>query len=123
MFKLGPLANVTTIAATIAANKDYLRKVSREEKEEWINGLAGIYRKQGFRVGEHDDGRANEILQKIIEATGLGRSTVERYLSSDFKQEPLEGVSHMHTPVLEKAEKALGEEGFKKLDCNYLGVH
>ena len=43
MFKLGPLANVTTIAATIAANKDYLRKVSREEKEEWINGLAEIF--------------------------------------------------------------------------------
>ena len=50
MFKLGPLANVTTIVATIAANKDYLRKVSREEKEEWINGLAKSTRRKDLRL-------------------------------------------------------------------------
>jgi len=99
------------------------RQVSREEKEEWINGLAEIYRKQGLKVGKHDDGKSNEIKQKIVEATGLATKTVEEYLNKEFKQEAPQGGAHITSTPLEKAEKALGEEGFKKPDCNYLGVH
>ena len=90
------------------------RQVSREEKEEWINGLAKIYQKQGLRVVHiANDGIENEIKQKIMEVTGLSDFTVDGYLHNEFKQEPIGGVDHFVTPLLEKAEKALGEEGLK----------
>ena len=92
------------------------RQVSREEKEQWINGLAKIYKAQGLKVGKHDDGKANEILQKIVEVTGLADRTVSEYLHGEFKQaNPWEGSHAIPTPLLEKAEKVLGEEGLKKL--------
>ena len=95
------------------------RQVSREEKEEWINGLAKIYQKQGLKViSVTNDGKHNEIKQKIMEVTGLSDFTVDGYLHNEFKQEPREGVGRKPEPLLEKAEKALGEEGLKKLDCN-----
>ena len=90
------------------------RQITREEKEEWINGLAKIYKAQGLKVGKHDNGQRNEIEQKIIEVTGLAERTVTTYLSSEFKQEPVLGHP-LPTPLLVKAEKALGEEGLKKL--------
>ena len=97
------------------------RQVSREEKEEWINGLAEIYRKQGLRVDVSDiDGGHNEIKQKLVEVTGLNETTITQYLHDEFKQEPVLGHP-LPTPLLVKAEKALGEEGFKKLDCNFSG--
>ena len=98
------------------------RQVSREEKEEWINGLAEIYQEQGLKVGkEGADGQDhNEIREKLMVVTGLTKATINQYLHSEFKQE-LHGGGVVETPLLEKAEKALGEEGLKKLkklDCN-----
>ena len=52
------------------------RKVSREEKEEWINGLARIYQKQGV----------TSIPSKIMDVTGLKKDTVYNYLDSKFKR-------------------------------------
>ena len=49
-----------------------------------------------------------------MEVTGLNDSTISEYLHDEYKQE-LHGGGVTETPVLEKAEKALGEEGFKKL--------
>jgi hypothetical protein len=54
------------------------RQVSREEKEEWINGLAEIYKKQGI-LGAR-------IVEKIAKVTGLYRGTVYGYLSDIFKE-------------------------------------
>ena len=94
-------------------------RYSREEKEEWINGLAEIYQKQGLRVVRiANDGIENEIKQKIIATTGLSDVTVTKYLHDEFKQDARQGAGAPSLPILEKAEKALGEEGFKKLDCN-----
>ena len=102
------------LLARLVANF-HRRQVSREEKEEWINGLAEIYRKQGLRVSSiSGDGIENQIKQKIMEMTGLSEITVSRYLHEEFKQE-LRGHGIVKTPILEKAEKALGEEGLKKL--------
>jgi len=87
------------------------RQVSREEKEEWINGLAEIYQKQGLRVVRiANDGIENEIKQKIIATTGLSDVTVTKYLHDEFKQERPDGLASLPTPLLQKAEKALGEE-------------
>ena len=67
------------------------RQVSREEKEEWINGLAEIYKKQGLKVRrevktKQGGYRINEITQKISEVTGLDISTVRDYISPAYKQ-------------------------------------
>jgi len=56
----------------------------------------------------------NEIREKLMVVTGLTKATINEYLHSEFKQE-LHGGGVVETPLLEKAEKALGEEGFKKL--------
>ena len=60
------------------------RKISREEKEQWINGLAKIYQKQGLKV----EGTHNQIKNRIMQVTGLGNVTVGLYLTAEFKQEP-----------------------------------
>lgn len=91
------------------------RPIDREEKAKWINDLARLYHDQGLRVGNHDDGKINEIKQKIIEVTGLSNDTVKEYLSSEFKQEAVGGGGVTSAPLLEKAEKALGPEGLKQL--------
>ena len=60
------------------------RQVSREEKEEWINGLAVIYKKQGLKVRAKN--RTNEIVDRIVEVTGLTPHTVREYLKDTFRQ-------------------------------------
>lgn len=62
------------------------RQVSREEKTEWINGLAEIYQKQGVK----------SIPTKIMEVTGLKKDAVYRNIDpkhirkSEYpKREPL----------------------------------
>ena len=68
------------------------RQVSREEKAEWINGLAELYLKQGLKIrGERQtftDGNTttNEILFRISQVTGLEQSTVGSYLLTNYKQ-------------------------------------
>ena len=81
------------------------RQVSREEKEEWINGLAKIYREQGLRVSLiKRDGIENQIKHKIMETTGLSEVTISRYLHEEFKQEAPQGGAHITSTPLEKAE-------------------
>jgi hypothetical protein len=90
------------------------RQVSREEKEEWINGLAKIYKDQGLRVSFiKGDGIQNEIKQKIMEVTGLSESTVNRYLANEFKSEQKGGGTSV-VPTFEKVERALGKKGLQK---------
>jgi len=67
------------------------RQVSKEEKIEWINGLAKIYSEQGYKTRKTvktDTGgyRINEIVNKIAEVTGLTEQTVRSYLSPAYKQ-------------------------------------
>ena len=66
------------------------RQIPREEKEEWINSLAKIYKKQGLRI----QGKrtvigpittSNEIIARIVQVTGLSYSTVVQYLNEKFK--------------------------------------
>lgn len=52
------------------------RSVPRAEKEEWIDGLAKIYKEQGF---------AAPLAAKVADETGLGVRTVMEYLSDDYK--------------------------------------
>ena len=67
-----------------AVSNWHRRQVSREEKEEWINGLARIYKKQGLSI---ERGGINEIKERIAKLTGLNPDTVLAYLSVEYKQE------------------------------------
>jgi len=62
------------------------RQITRQEKEEWINGLARIYQKQGLKVRGGDPPHPNEVVSRIIEVTGLSSWAVKQNLSDDFKQ-------------------------------------
>jgi hypothetical protein len=77
------------LAARLIANF-HRRKVSREEKAEWINELAQLYREQGLRVQGEKDGSpgqgSNEIADRICLVTGISRRTVCFYLEDHFKQ-------------------------------------
>ena len=75
------------IAARLVANL-HRRQVSRLEKEDLINALAELYVKQGFKVeGSRDKAQgSNEVAERIVAATGLGRRTVMAYLRDEFKQ-------------------------------------
>jgi DNA modification methylase len=59
------------------------RDASTEEKQEWINKLAKIYRKQGLKVRNH---RSNEIVKKIAEVTGLSVKCILTYCLDIYKQ-------------------------------------
>lgn len=65
------------------------RQVSREEKEEWINGLAEIYKRQGISTrtprSTGQRGAINEIVAKLVEVTGLSEKTVRWYLHDKYK--------------------------------------
>jgi hypothetical protein len=68
------------------------RQVSEEEKRQWINRLAEIYQKQGYKVkGKRyvfPDGTTttNEVLVKICQVTTLSYATVVKYVFTKFKQ-------------------------------------
>ena len=83
------------------------RQVSREEKEEWINGLARIYKKQGLKVTP----QRNEIKQKIAEVTGLNSDVVLLFLSPKFKVEPKPHLKKGYPtkPASIVIERAIGE--------------
>jgi len=75
------------LAARLIANF-HRRRIPREEKATWINGLATLYQSQGFKVfkdGDKSQG-SNEIAERIAEVTGIHRRTVNTYLKNDFKQ-------------------------------------
>lgn len=72
------------------------RTITKEEKTEWINGLARIYQKEGFKVygkkvSVHPK---NEIAAKIMDELGLSRTTVGRFLHPKYKQAEPEGIGN-----------------------------
>ena len=83
------------------------RQVSREEKEEWINSLARIYKKQGLKVERNK----NEIKLKIAEVAGLNPDTVLMFLRSEFKVEalPHQKKGYVTKPASTVIEHQLGE--------------
>jgi hypothetical protein len=84
------------------------RQVAREEKEDWINGLAEIYQRQGLST-KGIRGQ-NEIKARIVGITGLDPRTVELYLKPEFKQEPLPHVLECK-PRLSASERIEHELG------------
>ena len=86
------------------------RQVAAEEKKEWINGLAMIYKKQGLEV--RSKGGRNEIMAKIMEVTGLSDRAIGNYLKSEYKQEPPFDVERREPviPASERIEHMLGKE-------------
>lgn len=77
------------------------RQIPSEEKEEWINGLARIYKKQGLTITRH----RNEILHKIASVTGLAPVTVMRYLKSEFKlQEQIPELEKGRQPKVQASQ-------------------
>lgn len=87
------------------------RQVSIQEKEEWINDLARIYKEHGLEVGKPR--QVNQIVNKIAEVTGLTPQTVRSYLSKEFRQVPPENLAELNIPRIsasERIEHELGEE-------------
>lgn len=88
------------------------RQVSREEKEEWINGLARIYKKQGLQVRrKRSDGKIiNEIVTQILKTTGLDGDVIRLYLVSDFKQVEQARQPKPRLKASERIEHRLGRD-------------
>lgn len=90
------------------------RAVPRHEKEEWINGLAKIYKNQGYETAKVRPlgGYENEIVNKIAEETGLHRDTVTDYIDKKYKQKPVGGWQEETTrlPASRRIETDLGAE-------------
>ena len=85
------------------------RQVSREEKADWINGLAELYKKQGLKIGKTH--QPNEIVRKICEVTGLSQPTVNNYLIDSFKQSDTIPKPKEHIiPASERIEHELGRD-------------
>ena len=107
------------LVARLVANF-HRRQVSREEKKEWINGLARIYIKQGLRVRrdistEKGGYRLNEITQKISEVTGLEITTVRDYISPTYKQtETGHEIQEARVAASQVIEKAFHQRGYGK---------
>lgn len=106
------LENIDTeekkLTARLVANF-HRRIVGREEKEQWINELAEIYKKQGLRI-QCEYG--NEISKKIMDITGLSQPTISRYLDRKYKQKDkvLHTDSSYQLPASERIEHDLGKE-------------
>jgi len=84
------------LVARLVANF-HRRQITREEKEEWINGLARIYKKQGIKI----------VAQKIMEVTGLSDTTIYSYLSSEYKDKKQSEVGKAPKPSRVSASQAI----------------
>jgi len=95
------------LIARLVANF-HRRIVPYQEKKEWINGLAGIYQKQGLT----SIGNRNEIKLKIAEVTGLNPDTVLLLLDAKFKQRVPYPVEERKPtiPASERIEHDLGKD-------------
>jgi len=97
------------LIARAAANW-HRREVPKKEKAEWINGLAEIYQKQGYKILDKFP-YTNEIKQKIADVTGLTERTVVTYLHAEYKQtETTPYISQPRIPASERIETQLGSE-------------
>ena len=97
------------------------RQIPREEKEEWINGLARIYEKQGYKIrgkrytieeGASSVTTTNEILVKIMNVSGLSRKTVLEFLDSKYKAIKYETppTQPPRVPASQRIETELGKD-------------
>ena len=111
-WRIQPLDHIDTdeklLLARCVANW-HRRQVGREEKTEWINGLAKIYKEQGLKIeGKHGN---NEILDKLVEVLGLNFRTIRQYLVEDFKQrENLPPIQKPSVPASQRIESTLGKD-------------
>lgn len=101
------------LIARLVANF-HRRPITREEKAEWINGLAEIYKKQGLKIRIGIEGK-NEISEKIQEVTGLSKTTVVNYLYTDYKQEPAHIPDKPRVPASQAIASQIGEDYGKQL--------
>jgi hypothetical protein len=93
------------------------RQVSKEEKTEWINDLAEIYQKQGYKlVGKRavisNITTRNEIVAKIHEMTGLAYTTIMGFIDSKYKSKHYEKSRNIEprVPASQVIVKRLGED-------------
>jgi hypothetical protein len=92
-----------------AVSNWHRRQIGREEKAEWINGLAAIYEKQGLKTGSGGHGVKNEIRQKIVEVTGLSQPVVNSYLLDKYKARGRE--ESYKAPIISASERIEHELG------------
>jgi len=110
------LENIDTpekkIIARLVANF-HRRTVLNEEKAEWINQLAEIYRNNGLKVEAETNAekaslfKPNEIVKKISEVTGLCRRTVRMYLEPHFKQDVHRNLDPKQHPHYKDPEEVI----------------
>jgi hypothetical protein len=83
------------------------RQLTYQEKEEWINTLAEIYQKEGYKALI----TSNEIVTKIKEATGLSQPTINKYLHNEFKVfTDKDRIRKPEISASERIENELGKE-------------
>jgi hypothetical protein len=99
-----------------AVSNWHRRQVSREEKSEWINGLAELYQKQGLSAAKLVCGKIiNEIKQKIIDVTGLSDQTIRVLLQDKFKQAATHIEEKPKISATERVENILGKNVVERL--------
>ena len=87
------------------------RRVTAEEKIKWINDLAELYKKQSYKVLI----TGNEIVKKIVEATGLSMPTIYKYLDDKYKVYSQNNRKRKATiPASERIIRKLGKEVQKR---------
>lgn len=88
------------------------RQVGREEKTEWINGLAKLYKNQGYKVEGKSRSSVpkNEIVEKIVEVTGLHKTTIIAYLYREYKGEKITPDRQPQIAASERIEHELGRD-------------
>lgn len=85
------------------------RTVATEEKAQWINQLAEIYRNNGLKTEgtrNHAEG-PNEIVRKITEVTGIAYRTIMHYLDPSFKQQNRRNLDPEQHPVRSSPEEII----------------
>ena len=102
------------LVAKCAANWNR-RQLSLQEKAELINGLAGIYRKQGCKVPTRKHSGKNEIKAKIMETTGCSQPTVNKFIDEKYKAyTSKERKRKPKIPASERIANKLGEDVLKR---------
>lgn len=90
------------LVARLVANF-HRRQVTREEKEEWINGLAEIYKKQGLKAGKTK--QKNQIIAEISDVTGIPENTVRYYLKAEYKSQIPANIAEIHQPRVPASQR------------------
>ena len=96
------------------------REVPRKEKEKWINGLAKLYKEQGYVL--QGGSLENQIINKIHEETGLHKDTIRLYLSDEFKQKSRSAppIQKPKVPASQRIETELGTDYVERHEAEVL---